>query len=108
MTTAPAPAQPEAGPSSTSASASALTPALFKRLHPRPYLDKFLGEGVRPDGRLLASDSADLGADAGWRDASINVGKAQSIRGLATVDFGETCRDRHLTASYTRCSLSEH
>mgnify|MGYP001585495656 FL=1 len=72
MTTAQASAQPEAGPSSSSA--STLTPALFKRLHPRPYLEKFLGEGVRPDGRLLSDKSG----EAGWREASVNVGESES------------------------------
>lgn len=38
--------------------------AIFQRLHPRVYLDRFVQEGIRPDGRDFAE----------WRDVSINVG----------------------------------
>jgi len=51
------------------ASSSTLTPALFKRLHPQPYLSKFLDQQVRPDGRPLGT-SQDV-----WRDVSVNLGK---------------------------------
>ncbi|KAK4704086.1 exosome complex component RRP43, partial [Phenoliferia sp. Uapishka_3] len=81
MTTTQAPSQPEAGPST---SASTLTPALFKRLHPRPYLEKFLGEGVRPDGRLLSSN------DGGWREASVNVGSISTAPASALIRLGQT------------------
>jgi len=37
---------------------------IFQRLHPHAYLDRFLIEGVRPDGRTPDE----------WRDVSINVG----------------------------------
>ena len=37
----------------------------FRRLHPRAYLERFLNEGFRPDGREIGD----------WRDASVNVGK---------------------------------
>ena len=37
----------------------------FRRLHPRAYLERFLSEGFRPDGREIAD----------WRDVSVNVGK---------------------------------
>lgn len=53
-----------------SSSTSALTPALFKRLHPKAYLEKFLTEGVRPDGRPLGIKSDEI-----WREASANLGK---------------------------------
>lgn len=39
--------------------------AVFQRLHPDQYLNRFLDKGYRPDGRRI---------DA-WRDVSINVGK---------------------------------
>jgi exosome complex component RRP43 len=52
------------------ASTSALTPALFRRLHPKPYLDKFIASEVRPDGRPLAGTGSER-----WREASINTGK---------------------------------
>jgi len=42
----------------------ALKAATFQRLHPRVYLERFLSENVRPDGRPLD----------GWRDVSANVG----------------------------------
>lgn len=53
---------------STSTS-STLTPDLFKRLHPSPYLTKFLDQQVRPDGRPLAK------SQNVWRDASVNLGE---------------------------------
>lgn len=37
---------------------------IFQRLHPRAYLERFVAEDVRPDGRPF---------DA-WRDVSVNVG----------------------------------
>ena len=42
----------------------ALQASIFQRLHPRAYLERFLAEGFRPDGRALD----------GWRDVSVNVG----------------------------------
>lgn len=36
----------------------------FQRLHPRTYLERFLAEGIRPDGREPGS----------WRNVSINAG----------------------------------
>jgi exosome complex component RRP43 len=41
----------------------------FQRLHPRTYLQRFLQEDVRPDGRAFA----------GWRDISMNVGELFQI-----------------------------
>lgn len=46
-----------------------LKASIFQRLHPRVYFERFLAEGVRPDGR---------GFDA-WRDVSVNVGKPEPI-----------------------------
>lgn len=74
---------PVAGPSS----ASTLTPALFKRLHPRPYLEKFLQEGVRPDGRLVGTEGAN---EAAWREASVNVGSVSTAPASALVRLGNT------------------
>lgn len=42
----------------------AVKAAIFQRLHPRVYFERFVTENVRPDGR---------GFDA-WRDVSVNVG----------------------------------
>ena len=47
----------------------ALKVAVFQRLHPTLYLDRFLEENVRPDGRPL---------DA-FRDISVNVGKVSDF-----------------------------
>lgn len=38
--------------------------AVFQRLHPRLYLERFIAENVRPDGREFMA----------WREVSINVG----------------------------------
>ncbi|KAI5480988.1 exosome complex component RRP43 [Pseudohyphozyma bogoriensis] len=77
-------AQPIAGPST--APSSSLTPALFRRLHPRPYLEKFLAEGVRPDGRPVGA-SAKEGV---WRDASVNLGSISTAPASALVRLGNT------------------
>ncbi|GAA5916384.1 hypothetical protein JCM5296_006195 [Sporobolomyces johnsonii] len=69
------------------AAASTLTPALFKRLHPRPYLDKFIGEGVRPDGRPVGQQAKDQDV---WRDASINIGSVSTAPSSALVRLGKT------------------
>ena len=47
---------------------TALKAATFRRLHPQLYLERFLAENVRPDGRELDE----------WRDVSVNVGLYQS------------------------------
>jgi exosome complex component RRP43 len=44
--------------------AEALKAATFRRLHPRLYLERFLVEGVRTDGR----------AENEFRDVAVNVG----------------------------------
>lgn len=43
----------------------ALKVAVFQRLHPRAYLERFLAEDIRPDKRLCD----------GFRDVHVNVGK---------------------------------
>ena len=42
----------------------ALRAQIFQRLHPHAYLERFLAEGVRPDGREPRE----------WRDVFVNVG----------------------------------
>lgn len=59
-----------AAPSTSAAAAStaeqdALRASTFQRLHPKVYLERFLAEGVRPDGREFGE----------WRDVSVNVGR---------------------------------
>ena len=44
----------------------------FQRLHPRAYLERFLAEGIRLDGR----------EDDGWRSVSVNTGLAASFSSL--------------------------
>ncbi|SCZ92688.1 BZ3500_MvSof-1268-A1-R1_Chr5-2g08106 [Microbotryum saponariae] len=67
-----------------SAGPSSLTPALFKRLHPKPYLERFLQERLRPDGRPLDDEHA------AWRDASINIGSIATAPSSALVRLGKT------------------
>jgi hypothetical protein len=43
----------------------ALKVAVFQRLHPRAYLERFLAENIRPDKRLCD----------GFRDVHVNVGE---------------------------------
>lgn len=49
---------------STSAEQEALKALTFQRLHPKAYLERFLAENARPDGREPQE----------WRDVSVNVG----------------------------------
>lgn len=53
-----------ASSSSNSAEQDALKALTFQRLHPKTYLERFLAEDVRPDGRNLDE----------WRDVSVIVG----------------------------------
>ncbi|KIJ49546.1 hypothetical protein M422DRAFT_59277 [Sphaerobolus stellatus SS14] len=55
-------------------------PSVFQRLHPRAYLERFLAEGVRPDGREPGS----------WRDAIANVGSITTADGSALIKMGNT------------------
>ena len=43
----------------------ALKVAVFQRLHPRAYLERFLAENIRPDRRVCD----------GFRDVHVNVGE---------------------------------
>jgi exosome complex component RRP43 len=49
----------------SSTPSEAIRVATFQRLHPKTYLERFLEENVRPDGRDFLE----------FRDCSINVGK---------------------------------
>lgn len=72
MTTGPA--SPEASGSRPQTQAEKAE--VFKRLHPDEYLDRFLAQGYRPDGRKVD----------GWRDVSINIGMLTmqyALRGLS-------------------------
>ncbi|KAF9554515.1 hypothetical protein CPC08DRAFT_696646 [Agrocybe pediades] len=58
----------------------ALKAAVFQRLHPRLYLERYIAEDVRPDGRAF---------DA-FRDVSVNVGSISTAEGSALVRMGAT------------------
>ncbi|CCM05533.1 uncharacterized protein FIBRA_07759 [Fibroporia radiculosa] len=58
----------------------ALRAATFQRLHPKVYLERFLAENVRPDGRGFEE----------WRDVSVNVGSISTADGSALVRLGDT------------------
>ncbi|KAM0792880.1 hypothetical protein ACM66B_002642 [Microbotryomycetes sp. NB124-2] len=72
---------------STSTSTSTLTPALFKRLHPRPFLDKFLEQQLRPDGRRAGGSQQQ---HEQYRDVSVNVGSISTAPSSALVRFGQS------------------
>ncbi|KAF8434861.1 ribosomal protein S5 domain 2-type protein [Boletus edulis BED1] len=61
-------------------SSDALRAQIFQRLHPHAYLDRFLAEGVRPDGRESCA----------WRDVFVNVGSISTADGSALVRMGKT------------------
>jgi len=57
-----------------------LKASIFQRLHPRVYLERFVAENVRPDGREFHA----------WRDVSLNVGSISTADGSALVRIGNT------------------
>ncbi|KAI0758196.1 ribosomal protein S5 domain 2-like protein [Fomes fomentarius] len=65
------------GPAAEQDALKALT---FQRLHPKTYLERFLAESVRPDGRDFDE----------WRDVSLNVGSISTADGSALVKLGST------------------
>ncbi|KAH7108048.1 ribosomal protein S5 domain 2-type protein [Auriculariales sp. MPI-PUGE-AT-0066] len=65
---------------STTDSGSNMDALIFQRLHPKAYLERFLGKGFRPDGRRTAD----------WRDLSFNVGSISTAHGSALVRLGDT------------------
>ncbi|EIN11028.1 hypothetical protein PUNSTDRAFT_142893 [Punctularia strigosozonata HHB-11173 SS5] len=70
----------DAGSSKRTAEEDVMRASVFQRLHPRAYLERFLAEGIRPDGR-------DPGA---FRDVTINVGSISTADGSALVRLGDT------------------
>ncbi|KAG2013003.1 hypothetical protein CC2G_009946 [Coprinopsis cinerea AmutBmut pab1-1] len=59
---------------------AALEASIFQRLHPRSYLEHFLAEGSRPDGRTFTK----------WRDVSADLGSISTADGSALVRLGNT------------------
>ncbi|KAG8973290.1 hypothetical protein FRB90_009966, partial [Tulasnella sp. 427] len=64
----------------SSSSSSGLDAKTFQRLHPRAYLERFLAEGIRPDGRECTT----------WRDVNLNAGSISTAEGSALVRLGNT------------------
>jgi exosome complex component RRP43 len=60
--------------------ASTTNAQIFQRLHPKAYLERFLAEHVRPDGREVEE----------WRDLIVHVGSISTADGSAVVRLGET------------------
>ena len=56
---------PTQGPDLSQEEQDALKASVFQRLHPRVYLERFIAEDVRPDGRTFDT----------FRDISVNVGE---------------------------------
>ncbi|KAG1778876.1 ribosomal protein S5 domain 2-type protein [Suillus placidus] len=63
-----------------SAADEALRAQIFQRLHPRVYLERFIAEKIRPDGRTFDE----------WRNVSVNAGSISTADGSALVRMGET------------------
>lgn len=65
--------------------------AIFQRLHPRVYLERFLAEDARPDGRSLGEMDYNTGSVVSegviWREVSINVGMFLSASNFLVVWF---------------------
>jgi len=71
---------PTQGPDLSQEEQDALKAAVFQRLHPRLYLERFIAEDVRPDGRAFDT----------FRHVSLNVGSISTADGSALVRVGET------------------
>jgi exosome complex component RRP43 len=55
-------------------------PQIFQRLHPKSYLERFIAESFRPDGREVTD----------WRDVSVHVGSISTADGSALARLGDT------------------
>lgn len=58
----------------------------YKHLHPRRYLDAFLSQGARPDGRQLSQNQS----ENAWRDVQLNTGSISTAMGSSLVRMGDT------------------
>lgn len=62
-----------------------LKAAVFQRLHPQVYLEKYLAEGVRVDGRGLSEEDEEEEEDEtardGFRSVYVNVGAFFAVEG---------------------------
>ncbi|OCH94510.1 hypothetical protein OBBRIDRAFT_769588 [Obba rivulosa] len=66
--------------SASTSAEDALRAQTFQRLHPKAYLERFLEENIRPDGRELDE----------WRDVSVHMGSISTADGSALVRLGDT------------------
>ena len=69
MATTAASASATAPPQSQAEALKALT---FQRLHPKTYLERFLAERVRPDGRE-PDEGRDVSVNVGWLRMCVNM-----------------------------------
>ena len=76
-------------PAADTSQDDALKASIFQRLHPRAYLERFLSEGFRPDGRPISSTSSGTSSDE-FRAVNVNVGSIQTANGSALVRVGNT------------------
>jgi len=67
-------------PALSSSTSESLKASTFQRLHPKIYLERFLAESVRPDGRTFTK----------FRPLSVNVGSISTAEGSALVRLGDT------------------
>ena len=74
----------------------ALKAAVFQRLHPRAYLERYIAEDVRPDGRSFLD----------FRDVYVNVGSCLSFR-LADNHRQKDLKVRYLLRMVLRSSKWE-
>lgn len=54
-----------------------MDPQAFQRLHPKTYLERFIAEGIRPDGREPTS----------WRNVSVNAGTYVHSYAIIVLNF---------------------
>ncbi len=80
MAAAAAQGAPPLDTNASSATVGTLQAEAFKRLYPRQFYDRFVSEGIRPDGRALGA----------CRAVSIGVGAAGTADGSALVKVGAT------------------
>ncbi|KAJ3997607.1 ribosomal protein S5 domain 2-type protein [Lentinula boryana] len=81
------PSASDVNSSLSAAEREAIKAATFQRLHPRIYLERFLEEKIRPDGRSTAENIEDPNA---WRNVEVNVGSITTALGSALVRIGKT------------------
>lgn len=90
-----------AGPSTsttTPATTESLKAATFQRLHPRVYFERFVAEGVRPDGRKGFGEA---------RGVVVNLGSISTADGSCLVRLGDTTMVCGVKAEIAEPSLED-